>query len=131
MGGDGSRGEASSNLVLVGRNAPSPLGLSLRLFGAGPACVCPYRGRMPTISSSYGVKIQMFWNDHVPPHFHAIYAEDEGIIAIGTLTLIHGALPQRALALILEWATQHQEELLEDWHLCATNQTPRKIPPLP
>ncbi len=26
---------------------------------------------MPTIAIVDGVKIQMFYNDHIPPHFHA------------------------------------------------------------
>ena len=73
----------------------------------------------------------MFWTDHAPPHFHAIYAEDEALIDIRTLALIRGALPRRAIALILEWAALHREELLEDWNLCATKQMPRKITPLP
>ena len=30
---------------------------------------------MPTISSFYGILIQMFWGDHAPPHFHALYFE--------------------------------------------------------
>jgi len=29
---------------------------------------------MPTISAFYGILIQMFWGDHAPPHFHALYA---------------------------------------------------------
>jgi hypothetical protein len=28
-----------------------------------------------------------------------------------------GSLPRRALALVLEWATLHREELMEDWNL--------------
>ena len=27
---------------------------------------------MPTLSFFYGILIQMFWNDHAPPHFHWI-----------------------------------------------------------
>jgi hypothetical protein len=30
---------------------------------------------MPTISSFFGLVIQMFWREHAPPHFHALYAE--------------------------------------------------------
>ena len=30
---------------------------------------------MPTISSFYGILMRMFFNDHVPPHFHVQYAE--------------------------------------------------------
>ena len=42
---------------------------------------------MPTISTFYGILIQMFWNDHAPPHFHALYADDEVLINIRTLEI--------------------------------------------
>jgi hypothetical protein len=41
----------------------------------------------------------MFWRDYAPPHFHALYAEDEALIDIRTLEVIHGSLPKRALSL--------------------------------
>jgi hypothetical protein len=86
---------------------------------------------MPTISTFYGILVQMFWNEHAPPHFHALYAEDEVLIDIRTLDVLEGSLPRRALALVLEWAQEHRKELMEDWDLCAHNQSPRKISPLP
>lgn len=86
--------------------------------------------RVPTISAFYGVAIRMFWADHAPPHFHAIYGVSEASIDIRTLTVIRGSLPWRALALTLQSAALYREELLEDWDLCATMQTPKKIPPL-
>jgi Domain of unknown function (DUF4160) len=85
---------------------------------------------MPTISAFYGVLIQMFWQDHAPPHFHALYGEFEALIDIRTLNVIRGSLPRRALALVREWATLHQNELMEDWKLCETRQPPKKILPL-
>jgi len=85
---------------------------------------------MPTISVFYGVMIQMFWQDHAPPHFHALYAEYEALIDIRTLEVIGGNLPRRALALVLEWAQEHRAELAEDWDLCRRNEQPRKIAPL-
>ena len=86
---------------------------------------------MPTISTFYGILIQMFWKDHAPPHFHATYAEDEALIDIRTLDIIEGQLTRRALALVLEWAQEHRAELLEDWGLCARNQSSKKIRLLP
>ncbi len=86
---------------------------------------------MPTISTFYGILIQMFWKEHAPPHFHALYADDEALIDIRTLEILEGGLPRRALALVLEWAQEHRAELLEDWDLCVQNRPPRKIPPLP
>ena len=85
---------------------------------------------MPTISVFYGILIQMFWDDHAPPHFHVVYAEYKALINIKTLEVIRGSLPRRASLLVLEWASGHREELLEDWGLCKQNQTPKKISPL-
>lgn len=85
---------------------------------------------MPTLSTFYGILIQMYWQDHPPPHFHALYADHEAIIDIHTLDVIAGSLPRRALALVLEWAQEHRKELMEDWDLCAQKQSPKKIDPL-
>ncbi len=85
---------------------------------------------MPTISAFYGILIQMFWNDHAPPHFHALYGKYEVIVNINTLEIIKGSMPRRALALVLEWASQNRNALIEDWELCEQNQMPRKITPL-
>lgn len=86
---------------------------------------------MPTISRFYGILIQMYFGDHAPPHFHAIYAEFEAVVAIETLAVIRGDLPSRAMALVLEWAQQHRGELMRNWDLCAQNQQPATILPLP
>ncbi len=37
---------------------------------------------MPTISMFYGMLIQMYWDDHAPPHFHAIYGDHQATIDI-------------------------------------------------
>ena len=58
---------------------------------------------MPTISTFYGILIRMFFNDHPPPHFHARYGEFEATIDIGTLAIMEGQLPGRALNLVHEW----------------------------
>jgi hypothetical protein len=85
---------------------------------------------VPTISIFYGIIIQIFWGDHSPPHFHALYAEHEVLIDIRTLMVIRGKMPKRALSMILEWAFNHQDELMENWSLCQKNQSPKKIAPL-
>lgn len=85
---------------------------------------------MPTISMFYGVVIQMFWNDHAPPHFHALYGEHEAIVAIETFQVLRGSLPHRALALVFEWAQDHRAELMENWERCRLREMPTKIEPL-
>jgi hypothetical protein len=57
---------------------------------------------MPTICAFYGILVQMYWNDHAPPHFHALYAEEEVLIDIRPLDVLQGRFPRRAFALVLE-----------------------------
>lgn len=85
---------------------------------------------MPTISAFFGILIQMFWEEHAPPHFHALYGEHEVLIDIRTLEILKGSLPRRALSMVLEWASLHRQELLDDWNLCQSREHPRKIEPL-
>ncbi|MDP9046570.1 MAG: DUF4160 domain-containing protein [Bacteroidota bacterium] len=70
---------------------------------------------MPQISFFLGIIIRMFYRDHNPPHFHAAYAEYEGLIDINKLELIGGKLPPRVLGLVIEWTALHQRELNENW----------------
>jgi hypothetical protein len=85
---------------------------------------------VPEISRFFGIVIQMFWSDHAPPHFHAVYGEHEALIDIRTLEIIRGSLPRRVLGLTLEWAAIHRAELTADWVLCQNKIPPAKIPPL-
>ncbi len=85
---------------------------------------------MPRISEFYGIIIAMFYNDHNPPHFHATYQGDQITIAIRNFQIIKGSLPSKALSLIIEWASNHQEELLENWVLSKEHRPLKKIDPL-
>jgi hypothetical protein len=86
---------------------------------------------MPTISAFYGILIRMFSTIITRPIFTPIYGEFEATIDLGTLAVIHGELPRRALSLVQEWGMIHRGELLEDWRLCHENAQPAKIDPLP
>ncbi|HEV7570307.1 MAG TPA: DUF4160 domain-containing protein [Thermoanaerobaculia bacterium] len=78
----------------------------------------------------YGVVIQMFAGDHPPPHFHTLYAEYEAVIDLRDMRLMRGSLPRRAMALVLEWVTEHRDEMMENWNLCQRMLPPKKIAPL-
>ena len=85
---------------------------------------------MPEISRFLGIVIKMFVDDHNPPHFHAIYGDSDALIDIKRLSLFAGKLPPRVLGLVIEWATLHQAELLEDWNLSQNHQPLSRIEPL-
>jgi hypothetical protein len=74
----------------------------------------------------------MYFGDHVPPHFHAEYAEFAAQISINELGVIQGYLPPKALALVVEWASIHKEELIENWKMLSEGGagTFNKIEPL-
>jgi hypothetical protein len=85
---------------------------------------------MPEISRFFGISIKMFFGDHLPPHFHAEYGEFKAQIDIRSLVLIAGNLPPRALGMVIEWASQHQDELQKLWELASRNETLHRIEPL-
>ncbi|MFN6944944.1 MAG: DUF4160 domain-containing protein [Cytophagaceae bacterium] len=51
----------------------------------------------------------MYFSDHNPPHFHAQYEQYQAEYDIRSLDIIVGKLPNRAHALVLEWASNHKE----------------------
>lgn len=87
---------------------------------------------MPVISSFYGILIKMYFGDHTPPHFHAQYAEFSAQISIYSLGILEGYLPPKALALVVEWASIHKEELIDNWQILSEsgNGLFQKIEPL-
>ena len=85
---------------------------------------------MPEISRFYGIVIEMFFNDHSPPHFHAEYQGAQAQYDIRTLKLRKGKLPKKAHNLIVEWATEHQNELMRNWELASQLKPISKIEPL-
>jgi hypothetical protein len=51
---------------------------------------------MPEVARFYGIIIKLFFADHPPPHFHAIYGEYNALFSINPLEIIEGDLPERA-----------------------------------
>ena len=72
----------------------------------------------------------MYFDDHPPPHFHAYYGEYRASISIDTLEIREGRLPRRALALVLEWANEHRDELRENWQKAEAHEPIQSIEPL-
>jgi hypothetical protein len=60
----------------------------------------------------------------------SLYGEHEALIDLRDLAVMRGSLPRRAMALVLEWAAEHRQELMENWDLCSQLKTPKPIEPL-
>ncbi len=72
----------------------------------------------------------MYFDDHNPPHFHAVYNENIALIGINDYSLLHGDLPPKAFSLVIEGAKIHKEELLKDWELATKKKILFDIEPL-
>ena len=85
---------------------------------------------MPRISEFFGIAIYMYYKDHAPPHFHAIYAQYDAAIGVDPIEVMEGRLPRRAQSLVFEWAASYQDELRTNWELARVGQPLQRIPPL-
>ena len=85
---------------------------------------------MPRICYFLGISIYMYWNDHEPPHFHAVYGEYGAIVSIETGEAIRGKFPRKASQLVKEWTELHRQDLMENWNRARLEQELNKIPPL-
>lgn len=75
------------------------------------------------------MKIEMFFEDHNPPHFHVRFDKKNNICLLdGSLHL--GALPAEQRKLVKEWAALHAAALFDNWNLCLRGEHPNEIPGL-
>ena len=85
---------------------------------------------MPEVSRFFGIVIRMYFDEHLPPHFHAIYAGNEAQVGIDPIMVLEGRLPHRAISMVIEWAALHQRELMNNWGRLRRDQSIMKIEPL-
>ena len=85
---------------------------------------------MPEVSRFFGIVIRIYFDDHNPPHFHAIYAGNEARIGIDPIVALEGSLPNRAAAMVVEWAALPQRALMRNRHRLRNDQHIERIEPL-
>jgi len=72
---------------------------------------------MPVISQFYGILIYIYKEQggkHKMPHFHAQYAEFEGVYDFDG-NIIEGDLPRKQNKLVEAWSLLHSDELAAAW----------------
>ena len=84
---------------------------------------------MPTLAIIDGVVVRMFYFDHDPAHFHAVFGGQEMRVAIGSLKVIDGGLPPGKRRKIMDWAARRQAELALCWVRCRAGEKPGRIEP--
>lgn len=63
------------------------------------------------------VIIRVYANDHLPPHFHILSADNEALVEIATLAVLAGSLPTgkngRAAR---DWAKNNIDAIAAEWN---------------
>lgn len=85
---------------------------------------------MPLVCEFNGIKIYMYWNDHMPPHFHAEYGNNHILVNIREMVVLQGVFPFRQLKLVLAWCELHEAELMNNWKRVEELRELIKIEPL-
>ena len=85
---------------------------------------------MPIISKFYGIIIRMMCVRELGARFHAIYGNSELVVGLWPVQIIHGDAPRRVKEMVLEWAAEHQQELMSAWNKIQWGEAPQAIKPL-
>ncbi len=72
----------------------------------------------------------MLFAERLAARFHAIYENWELVVAIRPLRIIQGEAPLWVCNKVLQWAEEHQGELLAAWSRCQRREGPLPIAPL-
>ena len=84
---------------------------------------------MPTLSMFFGILIRMYYDDHNPPHFHAIYNDYESTFTFDG-KILNGKFPKKELKLVEAWSIIHKKELEANWLLAKNCEKLYEIKPL-
>jgi hypothetical protein len=82
---------------------------------------------MPLVAAFDGIKIEFYWDEHPPPHFHVEYAEHQALIDIDSLRVIRGSLPVAQYRKVVAWARPRKSALHMAWLSCRSDLDPGKL----
>ncbi len=82
---------------------------------------------MPTVAIVDGVAIRFYPDEHPPPHFYAVFAEFAAQIQIAPLEVLRGSLPAAKVKVVLLWASQNREGLMDAWIELEAGRKPRRL----
>ena len=72
------------------------------------------------------ISIRMF-QDHPPPHLHAVKDDLQLVVDIEGLSIIAGTLPRPLQKTVMKFARDNQQELLEAWATYTKGETPDRL----
>ena len=71
---------------------------------------------MPTVKRFNRCRIEMYFRDHPPPHFHVVTrAGEKVVVEIASLTVLQGKADARDVTEALAWAAGNRAQLRAWW----------------
>lgn len=83
---------------------------------------------VPSVCRFAGITIYIYYFDHAPPHFHAVYQDMVMEVGIDPVRVLAGSLPTAKTSAVIRWAKKRRAELLANWAL-AQAQGGNPVPP--
>ena len=75
----------------------------------------------PVLIDKDGVKIVVQSREHLPPHIHASYGDDEALVNIRTGEIVQGYLPNKKLKVVNDWLDEGNKRMLVENIFCELN----------
>ena len=70
---------------------------------------------MPTLVQLGSLKIQLYADDHNPPHFHVVTPDHQAQVRIDNLSILRGSLRRSDYEAAVAWAREHMKEISDEW----------------
>lgn len=72
---------------------------------------------MPNIETFNGVKVNIYYNEHNPPHVHFVFGEYEVLLVIQDGTVYKGWLPGPQLERSKKWLNNNRRDCMKTFKL--------------
>jgi hypothetical protein len=76
---------------------------------------------MPIIAVFNGIIVEIFFEDHDPPHVHAVYSSAKALVRLSDGEIFRGKLPRKQARLVKDWVRLRNVESMENWHHAQTD----------
>ena len=81
----------------------------------------------PLLVDKEGISIIIHSREHLPPHIHAVYGEEEALVDIRTGDVIDGWLATKKLKVVKDWLAEGKNRLMVEENFYELNPKFRPI----
>ena len=71
---------------------------------------------MPTVIIIDGIRIEIYTDDHPPPHFHVRFGGRRAKFDMATGAMIKGRLDKRSMRKVQRWIEMNRDLLMQVWN---------------